>query len=225
MRTPALIFDLDGTLVDTVYEHVATWHTALRKAGVEVPQWKIHRAIGMSGKLFLPKLLKDLGHRSSAAFIQRLENARAPLFEKLIPKIAPLPGASDVLRLLARRKIPFAIATSGGGRQTKQLLRAIANCPECPVITADDVQEAKPAPDLFEFAASKLGKDPGECFVVGDSVWDILAARRMKASAIGVRTGGFHAHELQEAGAYRVYSDALEFSDSLEQLGISPGGD
>lgn len=224
MKTPALIFDLDGTLVDTVYQHVSTWHSALRKAGVEAPQWKIHRAIGMSGKLFLPKLLKELGHRWSPAFVQRLEDARAPLFSRVIPSIAALPGASDLLRLLARRGIPFAIATSGSGAQTHQLLRRIPKRPDCPIVTADDVAAAKPAPDLFELAASELGRDPGECYVVGDSVWDVLAGRRMKASAIGLLTGGFDKRELQEAGAYRVYADPMELHESLEQLGIPPDG-
>jgi phosphoglycolate phosphatase-like HAD superfamily hydrolase len=89
------------------------------------------------------------------------------------------------------------------------------------VITADDVAAAKPAPDLFELAASKLGKDPGDCFVVGDSVWDVLAGRRMKAAVVALRSGGFDRNELHEAGAYRVYSDPQELSESLEQLGLS----
>jgi HAD superfamily hydrolase (TIGR01509 family) len=222
MKPPALIFDLDGTLVDSVYEHVSTWHRALRKFGVEAPQWKIHRAIGMSGKLFLPKLLKELGHRSSPALVSRLESARAPLFAKLIPSIAALPRASELLNLLRRHKIPFAIATSGDGAQARRLLRRIPKLPDCPIVTADDVAAAKPAPDLFELAASELGRDPGECFVVGDSVWDVLAGRRMKAAAIGLLSGGFDKRELQDAGAYRVYADPLELSESLEQLGISP---
>ena len=174
----------------------------------------------MSGRLFLPKLLRDEGHRVSHPVIARLESAHARNFNRLIPTIAPLPGAADLLNLLKRRSIPFAIATSGGAKQTKALLGRVASRTECPVVTADDVAAAKPSPDLFELAASKLERQPSECFVVVDSVWDVLAGRRMKASVITLRTGGFDGHELQESGAYRVYADTLELSESLEQLGF-----
>lgn len=221
MRSAGIIFDLDGTLVDSVYQHVTAWYEALRENGIISAQWRIHRAIGMSGKLFLPKLLRDEGHRASHAVIARLESAHSKKFKRLIPMVAPLPGAADLMNLLKRRSIPFAIATSGRANQTKALLARIAGRPECPVITADDVAAAKPSPELFELAASKLEKQPSECFVVGDSVWDVLAGRRMKASVIALRTGGFDGHELQESGAYRVYADTLELSESLEQLGFS----
>jgi phosphoglycolate phosphatase-like HAD superfamily hydrolase len=222
MKAPAFILDLDGTLVDSVYDNVSVWHSALRKNGIEAPQWKIHRAIGMSGKLFLPKLLRELGHRRPSSLISRLETAHASRFSRAIPGIAALPGASELLNLLMRRKLRFVIATSGAGKQTQRLLRRIPKLPDCPVITADDVAAAKPAPDLFELAARKLDRNPNECFVVGDSIWDVLAARRFKASAVGLLTGGFDKRELQDAGAYRVYADAQELGESLEQLGISP---
>ena len=152
--------------------------------------------------------------------IRRLEKAHDDRFNGMIRQIAPLPGSLQLLKQLKRRSIPFAIATSGERRQTNRLLRRIVGFPACPVITADDVASAKPAPDLFELAASKLEKEPHDCFVVGDSVWDVLAGRRMKAAVVALRTGGFHGHELQESGAYRVYADPLELSESLEQLGF-----
>jgi HAD superfamily hydrolase (TIGR01509 family) len=220
MRQPGIIFDLDGTLVDSVYQHVTAWHEVLRKSGIAAAQWRIHCAIGMSGKLFLRKLLRDEGHRHSEALIGRLESGHAKRFTRLIRDIAPVRGAANLLKQLKRRSIPFAIATSGSGRQTTSLLRQIAGRPECPVITADDVAAAKPAPDLFELAANKLGKEPADCFIVGDSVWDVLAGRRMNASVIALRSGGFDGHELQEAGAYRVYADPLELGASLEELGF-----
>jgi HAD superfamily hydrolase (TIGR01509 family) len=220
VKTPGIIFDLDGTLVDSVYQHVVAWYEALRASGIILPQWQIHRAIGMSGKQFLPKLLKDGGERHSPATVKRLEAAHGKRFSRLIGTISPLPGARELMVTLSRRKIPFAIATSGGAAATKVVLKRIPNRVECPLITADDVETTKPSPDLFELAATKLGKEPGECFVVGDSVWDVLAARRMKAAAIALRTGGFDGRELEGAGAYRVYSDPKELLDSLEQLGI-----
>jgi HAD superfamily hydrolase (TIGR01509 family) len=220
MKTPGIIFDLDGTLVDSVYQHVSTWNDTLRAARITVAQWRIHRAIGMGGSLFLPKLLRDEGIRHSTAVVTRLEAAHQKHFDRTIGRIDPLPGASELLRLLERQSIPFAVATSGAAGQTKRLLARIPNRPDCPVITADEVEAAKPAPDLFHLAAQKLEREPGECFIVGDSVWDVLAARRMKAAAVAVQTGGFDGQELQGAGAYRVYADLRELADSLEQLGL-----
>jgi HAD superfamily hydrolase (TIGR01509 family) len=222
MRSPGFIFDLDGTLVDSVYQHVVAWYEALRANGTVRPQWRIHRAIGMSGKQFLPKLLGEGGKRASSAMLEKLESAHAKRFRRSIHTIEPLPGASELLAILKRRSIPFAVATSGDARQTKALLGRLGSELKFPVITADDVAAAKPSPDLFELAASKIEKEPEECFVVGDSVWDVLAGRRMKASVIALRSGGFDAHELQESGAYRVYADAKELGESLEQLGIPP---
>jgi HAD superfamily hydrolase (TIGR01509 family) len=177
----------------------------------------------MGGSLFLPKLLRDEGLRHSQALVTRLEATHQKLFDRTIGRIDALPGAVELLRLLERRSIPFAIATSGAAEQTKKLLARIPHRPDCPVLTADDVEAAKPAPDLFYLAAQKLEREPGDCFIVGDSVWDVLACRRMKASAIALRTGGFDGRELQESGAYRVYADPGELDDSLEQLGLSVG--
>jgi HAD superfamily hydrolase (TIGR01509 family) len=222
MRLPGLIFDLDGTLVDSVYQHVVAWYEALRANGTIRPQWRIHRAIGMSGKQFLPKLLSEGGDHASPAVLEKLELAHGKRFRSSLQSIEPLPGAAELLGILKRRSIAFAVATSGDARQTTVLLKRLGTDLEFPVITADDVAAAKPSPDLFELAASKIEKEPQDCFVVGDSVWDVLAGRRMKASVIALRSGGFDGHELQESGAYRVYADPKELGESLEQLGIPP---
>ncbi len=223
MKTPGIIFDLDGTLVDSVYQHVFAWHEALRANRIYVAQWRIHRAIGMGGNLFLLKLLRDENLRHSSALIECLQAAHKKYFDRLVSRIDPLPGTTELLKLLQKKSIPFAIATSGVAAQTKRLLARIPNRPHCPVVTADDVEAAKPAPDLFQIAAQRLEREPGDCFIVGDSVWDVLAGRRMKAAAVALRTGGFDGHELQESGAYRVYADPRELSESLEQLGLSVG--
>jgi HAD superfamily hydrolase (TIGR01509 family) len=220
MRQPAIIFDLDGTLVDSVYQHVTAWHGALRNHRILLAQWRIHRAIGMSGTLFLPKLLRDEGYPYSKKLVAHLEAAHAKHFHKLSRNIEPLPGSNELLRLLRQRSLPFAVATSGDSQQTMLLLHRVTDKVDFPIVTADDVQAAKPAPDLFELAAQKLERAPNDCFIVGDSVWDVLAGRRINASVVAVRSGGFDGHELQESGAYRVYADALELSQSLEQLGI-----
>jgi phosphoglycolate phosphatase-like HAD superfamily hydrolase len=219
LKTPGIIFDLDGTLVDSVYQHVASWHETLRASRITASQWRIHRAISMGGSLFLPKLLRDEGLRHSPAVIERLQAAH----QKFSTAWSAASTLSRELAICSGFWIPFAIATSGAAGQSKRLLARISNRPDCPVLTADDVEAAKPAPDLFHLAAQKLEREPGDCFIVGDSVWDILAGRRMKAAAVALRTGGFDGHELQESGAYRVYADPRELSQSLEQLGLSIG--
>jgi beta-phosphoglucomutase-like phosphatase (HAD superfamily) len=160
MKQPGMIFDSDGTLVDSVYQHVTAWREAFEKNGIECAQWRIHRATGMSGKLFLPKLLRDEGKHYSKSSIGRLEAAHTRRFSLLMKDIVPLPGAIKLLKQLKRRSIPFAIATSGDAQQTRTLLTRMAGIPECPVITADHVAAAKRAPNLFELAARKLEKEP-----------------------------------------------------------------
>jgi beta-phosphoglucomutase-like phosphatase (HAD superfamily) len=152
MRQPGIIFDLDGTLVDSVYQHAAAGHDTFRNSGITAAQWRFHRAIGMSGKLFLPKLLRDEGLPHSRALIGRLESGHSKRFTRPIRDIAPRPGAANLLKQLKRRSIPFAIATSGNGRQTRRVLRRVVGLPECPVITADDLAAGKPA-HLFERTA------------------------------------------------------------------------
>jgi HAD superfamily hydrolase (TIGR01509 family) len=222
MRQPGIIFDLDGTLVDSVYQHVASWHSALSEQRMRLSQWRIHRAIGMSGRSFLPGLLRDEGYRVSASLITKLETLQQRAFSRVIRTVAPLPGAAELMQELKQRSIPFAIATTGGGRQVNDLLRLVIRKNDFPVVTADDVAATKPAPDLFELAADKLQKSPNDCFIVGDSIWDVLAGRRMNSSVVALRTGGFDGRELQESGAYRVYADPLELARNLEQLGLEP---
>lgn len=219
-KLPAILFDVDGTLVDSVYQHVSAWHQTLQQRNFDVPHFRIHRAIGMSGKLFLPKLLRELRVRVTHRLLQQLEDRQDALYGKSISSIVPLPGALELLRVLDRRRVPWAIATSGNRRRTTQMLRHFKIAAHHPIITADDVAKAKPAPDVFKFAAARLNRSSSDCFVIGDSVWDILAARRMGASGIGLLGGGYSREELQDAGAYRVYQDPLELGLSLEQLGI-----
>jgi phosphoglycolate phosphatase-like HAD superfamily hydrolase len=220
-QQPALIFDLDGTLVDSVYFHVAVWHQVLEQKGIDVPQWRIHRAVGMSGSFFLPKLLRDFGYSDGRALVNQLEEAHKRLFGRTIPRVRRFAGVPELLQTLRRSEVKVAIATSGGLGHTNQLLRTVKLGLRIPVLTGDDVESAKPAPDIFELAAKKLGRPPTDCFVVGDSVWDVLAARRMKAPAVALLTGGFSRQDLIEAGAYRVYEDLSELNESLEELGIA----
>jgi HAD superfamily hydrolase (TIGR01509 family) len=220
-RQPALIFDLDGTLADSVYFHVAVWHQVFEQKGIDVPQWRIQRAVGMSGSFFLPKLLRDFGYPENRALVNKLEAAHKRLFSRTIPRVRRLAGVAELFHTLHRSEVQVAIATSGGRDHTNQLTRRMKLPSTIPVLTGDDVDSAKPAPDIFQLAAKRLGRSPTDCFIVGDSVWDVLAARRMKAAAVALLTGGFAKQDLIDAGAYRVYDDLIQLRNSLEELGIN----
>ena len=217
---PPLLLDLDGTLVDSVYEHVMAWREALEESEIRLPNWKIHRRIGMSGKLFLPTLLRELGQKVSKAEIQSIEKIRASLFRKKISEIRMQPGAKDLLGFLEKIGARWAIATSGERWQVDQLLKGFDIPAQVPVITGEDVPTAKPSPDTFVTAAQHLGVSPYDSVVVGDSPWDLLAAQRMKALGVGLLCGGYAESELERAGAYRVYEDPGDLLEHIEELGI-----
>jgi HAD superfamily hydrolase (TIGR01509 family) len=217
---PHILFDLDGTLVDSVYEHVTSWREALKEFGIRMPTWKIHRRVGMSGKLFLPILLRELGYRMTPARSKSLERLRARIFRKKIPGIEPLPGANDLLKFLRQAKVPWALATSGERDQTDRLIRDLAIPSAAPIVTGDDIATAKPAPDAFVVAAERLHVRPAQCVVIGDSPWDHLAAQRMKALSIGLLCGGYSESELVQAGACRTYQDPADLLNHIEELGI-----
>jgi HAD superfamily hydrolase (TIGR01509 family) len=180
---PAFLFDLDGTLVDSVYQHVLAWREALEKAGIELSVWRIHRRIGMSGGLFVNALLRETGHKVSADEAARLQRMHAEAYARLVAQVRPLPGARELLAYLTQAQVPWAIATSGRLESAGPALKILGIDSKAPVITRDQVQYAKPDPDLFLAAAGCLGASVSTSIVVGDSVWDLLAARR--ASALG----------------------------------------
>ena len=219
-KVPPMLLDVDGTLVDSVYEHVLTWREALEEAEIRLPNWKIHRKIGMSGKQFLPALLRELGQKISKSEIESIERIRKSLFNKKIPEIRILPGARELLEFFERMHAPWALATSGDRRQAEELLKGLHIPPDTPVITGDDVSGGKPAPDSFVLAAQRLGVSVGDSVVIGDSPWDMLAAQRMKALGVGLLCGGYAQCELEHAGAYRVYQDPGDLLAHIEELGI-----
>jgi len=217
---PPLLLDLDGTLVDSVYEHVMAWREALEDAEIRLPHWKIHRRIGMSGRLFLPTLLRELGKKIDKSEIQTIEKIRASIFRKMIPEIRIQPGSKELLQYFAKVGARWALATSGDRSQVDQLLRNFDIPATVPVITGDDVAAAKPAPDTFVLAAQRLEVSPHDSIVIGDSPWDLLAAQRMKGLGIGLLCGGYAQEELERAGAYRVYDDPGDLLAHIEELGI-----
>ena len=217
---PAVLFDLDGTLIDSVYQHVLAWKEALETEGIPLSVWRIHRRIGMSGGLFLRALVRETGRELTPGQADNLRALHEKGYARRITEVRPLPGAQDLLDLLTRVGVPWAIATSSS-EATAQTSLTLLNVPErVPVITRDRVEFAKPNPDLFLAAADALGKRIEESFVVGDSVWDQLAAQRAHALGIGVLSGGYGREELETAGAYRVYEDPEDLLAHIDELGI-----
>jgi HAD superfamily hydrolase (TIGR01509 family) len=215
-----MLFDLDGTLLDSVYQHVLAWREALEAEGIELAVWRIHRRIGMSGGLFVRALTRETGRELSKEQAERLKSLHAAAYRRRLDQVRPLPGARELLQALTSFGVPWAIATSGSDATARPSLEALAIPPGVPIITRDQVAYAKPNPDLFLAAAGRLGVPPGDCFVVGDSIWDLLAAQRAGALGVGLLSGGYGQDELERAGAYRVYEDPADLLAHLDELGI-----
>jgi HAD superfamily hydrolase (TIGR01509 family) len=217
---PAFLFDLDGTLIDSVYQHVIAWHGALSRLDIDLSVWRIHRRIGMSGGLFVSALIRETGLTLSDQDIAMLQRSHAEGYLAQADSVRALPGAAELLAALTERGVRWAIATSGY-RATAGHALALLGLPEdTPMITRDLVRHAKPDPDLFLAAAALLEVEPKHAFVVGDSVWDLLAARRAGGIGVGVMSGGYGREELERAGAYRVYADPADLLARADELGV-----
>jgi HAD superfamily hydrolase (TIGR01509 family) len=217
---PALIFDLDGTLVDTVYAHVFAWQRALADAGMPIDGWRIHRRIGMSGGLFARAVAREVGRQLTPAEVEAVQGRHGEIFRELLPERRPLPGAVALLADLRERGIPHGIATSGRRPEIDLSLVALGVPPDAVVIARGDVARAKPAPDLFLACQAALGVTANDCYVIGDAIWDLLAARRAQMLSIGLLSGGYGEDELLSAGAFRVYADTAGLHRSLDELGF-----
>jgi HAD superfamily hydrolase (TIGR01509 family) len=216
-----LIFDLDGTLVDTVYGHVFAWQRALAEAGLAIEGWKVHRRIGMSGGLFARAVAREAGRPLTDDEATRIQDRHGELFRSLLPDRRPLPGAIDLLRDLRERGVLYGIATSGRHPEIDLSLEALGVPSGTVVIDRGDVLRAKPEPDLFLRCQEELGVTPADCYVIGDAVWDLLAARRAGMLSVGLLSGGYGWDELTSAGAFRVYRDPADLHRSLDELGIA----
>jgi HAD superfamily hydrolase (TIGR01549 family) len=219
----AFLFDLDGTLVDSVYQHVLAWRDALEGAGIELSVWRIHRRIGMSGGLLVNALLRETATPITAEQVAHVQRLHTEAYARQAARVRPLPGARELLVYLTDRGVPWTIATSGHMQSARPVLEALGVDPDrVPVVTRDQVLHAKPDPDLFLAAAERLNVDIQDSVVVGDSVWDLLAARRARALGVGVLSGGYGQDELQAAGAYRVYEDPADLLRHLDEVGVRP---
>jgi HAD superfamily hydrolase (TIGR01509 family) len=216
----SFLFDLDGTLIDSVYQHVQAWHEALHAAGIELSVWRIHRKIGMSGGLFVDMLRREAGIEIAPGMLEQLRKDHAAAYLRLAPRVRPLPGARQLLAHLTRLNIPWAIATSGLMATARVNIESLGiDLARVPIVTRDQVRHAKPDPDLFLAAAERLHTNIESAVIVGDSIWDMLAARRARGLGVGVLSGGYGQDELERAGAIRVYEDPSDLLAHIDEIG------
>ena len=204
----AVLFDVDGTLVDTTYLHAVAWWEAFAQAGHDVPMAWIHRAIGMGSDQLLDVLLPAERDTSSDAAISAAHGA---LYSVYWSRLRPLPGAADLLRACHQHGLRVVLASSADPAELDVLMAALdADGAVDEATSAGDVDQSKPAPDLVQVALDKVGLRPAEAMFVGDAVWDAQACQRAGVPCVGVLSGGISQAELLEAGAVRVYRDAAE---------------
>lgn len=195
------VFDVDGTLLDTNYLHVAAWWEAFRERGLDVRSADIHRALGKDSAALVQAVLG----RGDDAVIE----AHSRYFGPYLGRLRPLPGAAGLLQAAAATGAQVVIATSAKPDELDFMLAALdAQDAISKVLSSADVEDAKPEPDMIHAALEATGTDPGHCVMVGDAVWDVLAANRAGVACIGLLTGGISEQELRDAGAAAVYPDA-----------------
>lgn len=216
-RVNGVLFDVDGTLVDTTYLHAVTWWEALRQGDHDVPMSTIHHAIGMGSDKILDALLGEERDRSGDG---KLTDAHAALYSVYWQRLRPLPGAADLLRACAAAGQRVVLASSANERELAALRQALDADDVIKVATsASDADESKPAPDILGVALDRAGLAATEVVFVGDSVWDVRAAAHLEIPCIGVTCGGTSAEELNRAGAVAVYRDPAHL---LDEFGTSP---
>jgi HAD superfamily hydrolase (TIGR01549 family) len=211
------IFDIDGTLVDTNYQHALAWYRAFRQQGIVIPIWEIHRAIGIGSDRVVEMLADKYVERDLG---ETLRSAQGPFYEEMISEVEPMEGAHELLRDLKQAGHPIILASSAKAEEAERyidLLKAREFIDG--YTTSQDVEESKPEPDIVNAALGKAGGREG--VMIGDSTWDCKAATRAKLPSIGVLTGGFSEQELSEAGATVVFDSVAHLHEHLSDHTLS----
>lgn len=215
-RYTAVLFDIDGTLVDSNYLHVDAWSRALEDVGHPVPAWRIHRAIGMDSAKLMEILLGDDLERLGDEAKER----HSTHYQRDAERLRSFDQAQELLRALAGRGLKIVLATSAPQEEFEVLQKVLeVDDAIAEYTTSEDVKEAKPAPDVVQMALKKAGVAAEQALMIGDAAWDMQAAHKAGVDAIGVRTGGIGPNELKDAGAMKVYDDVAQL---LTELDASP---
>ena len=217
LMSTAVILDIDGTLVDSNYQHALGWFRALRSCGETVPLWRIHRHMGMGGDHLVAELVDDDFEEARGDDVR---DAESKFYGEMIDEVTALPGAVELIKTLQERGHPVVLASSAKEEEVEhylELLDAHDLADAC--TTSADVEETKPKPDLVHAAMSKVEAD--RYVMIGDSTWDCAAAKRAGVETVALLTGGFHEQELKEAGAVAVYASIPELIDALDDLPLS----
>jgi len=209
------ILDIDGTLVDTNYQHALAWYRAFRRHGIALPVWRIHRHIGMGGDQVVAALTDEATEREQGAAIRQSEGE---FYFELIDEVEPMEGARELIQELRRRGHTVVLASSAKPQEVEHYLdlldaRELADA----WTTSGDVESTKPEPDLVKAALARAEASPQDAVMVGDTPWDVQAAGRAGVRTLAVLTGGFAAAELEDSGAEAVFERVLELCQSLDQ--------
>lgn len=209
----AILFDIDGTLVDSNYLHIEAWSQAFADLGVEVDAWRIHRGIGMDSELLLDTLLGD----AADSLRDKASELHASYYAESRSRLRPFSLARDLLSRLSDAGMTVVLATSAPEKELAALRDVLKVEDSIAVVTsAEDVEQAKPAPDIVEVALKRASVDASDAIMVGDSVWDMNAATEAGVASVGVRSSGVSDAELFAAGALAVYDDVAELFDKLD---------
>jgi HAD superfamily hydrolase (TIGR01509 family) len=218
-KRPGVLFDVDGTLVDTTYLHTVAWWEALRQHDRDVPMAKIHHGIGMGSDKILDHLL---GGDRDRDLDKRLSTAHDILYGAWWERLRPLPGAADLLHACADRGLAPVLASSAKQQELAQLRRVLGADDVIAAATSSaDAEQSKPAPDILEAALHQSDVDPERCVFVGDAVWDIDAAKKLDIPCIGLTCGGTSAVALLEHGAVATYEDPAALLKALDESAIA----
>lgn len=213
---PAALIDIDGTLVDSNYQHVTAWNEAFRAHGIVIPMWTLHRAVGMGGDRLVAEVA---GPEIEEALGDALRDRHSEEFSGLISGVAPLPGAERLVTGLVTAGHRVVLCSSASADEVDVYVRLLGVSDVVAWTTSDDVSATKPAPELVRVALDRVGGGPA--VMIGDTVWDVEAARHVGVPTIGLLSGGAAAADLQDAGAVAVRRDP---DDLLERLDDTPLG-
>ena len=220
---PAVLFDVDGTLVDSNYLHVYAWQRAFHESGVPMETWRVHRSIGMDGTTLVKTLLEQFGRDpDDEELTSQLKDAHSEYYQRNGSLLEPLPGARDLVRRVADMGLQAVLATSAP-QDELELLRKVLDCDDLiSVITSgQDVDTAKPEPGIVQVALDRAGVTAQQAVFVGDAVWDAEACARAQVPTIGLLSGGCGRDELRDAGAAEVFENPRELLQNLAGSAIA----